>query len=135
MIGLFAARLSHALVACAFGGFIIMSLASNEIPVGFKRHDPSAAMCAVGLGSSITGQQRLLVTATGLSPSWSYAESQTDSKTGLQSAMVMTDATGAVSDQSLFYMGHGTYSIAFDYYYWRNSQLVQATATTCSAQL
>ena len=135
MIGFFAVRLAHVLAACTFAVLVITSLAPDEILVASKHHDPSAATCTVGLGSVINGQQRLLVTATRLTPNWSYAESQTNGTMGLQSAMVTTDATGAVSDQSLFYLGHGTYSIAFDYYYWRNSQLVQATAGTCSAQL
>ena len=135
MIGLLSVRLAHVLAACTFGVLVITSLAPDDILVASKHHDPSAGTCAVGLGSVINGQQRLLVTATGLTPNWSYSESQTNGTTGLQSAMVNTDATGAVSDQSLFYLGHGSYSIALGYYYWRNSQLVQATAATCSAQL
>jgi len=33
------------------------------------------------------------------------------------------------------YHGSGSYSIAFDYYYWSNNKLVQALATSCSANL
>jgi len=105
------------------------TLTRNDVPVASKHKDPGA--CTVAMGSVINGQQRLSVTAWGLTPNSSYLEAQT----GVQSVMVTTSATGSVSDQSLLYHGSGTYSIAFDYYYWSNNKLVQALATSCSASL
>ena len=102
-------------------------LSNGMLPVASKHRDPTT--CSVAMGAVISGQQRLLVKAWALSPSSTYTEAQT----GVQSAMVTTDATGAVTDQSLVYHGAGTYAIAFDYYYWSNNKLVQATATSCSA--
>lgn len=90
-----------------------------------------AQTCSVTMGAVINGQQRLLVTAGGLTPSSSYVYGQT----GVQTATVATNSAGAFSDQSLFYHGPGKYSIAVDYYYWSNNKLVQTTATSCSASL
>ena len=94
-----------------------------------KHKDPTT--CTVAMGSVISGQQRLLVKAWSLNPNATYTEAQA----GVQSAVVTTDATGAVTDQSLFYHGAGSYSIVIDYYYWSNNKLVQATATSCAATL
>jgi len=91
----------------------------------------SQASCTVAMGSVINGQQRLLVSAGGLAASTKYLEAQP----GVQSVWITTNSAGSSSDQSLYYHGAGNYSIAFDYYYWSNNKLVQATATTCSASL
>ncbi len=100
-----------------------------SLPVASKHNDPGS--CTVALGSVINGQQRLLITAVGLPAGTSFLEAQT----GVQSVWITTDASGDSTDQSLYYHGAGTYSIAFDYYYWSNNKLVQATATGCSARL
>src|SRR5690348_6310854 len=97
-----------------------------------SHHNASAsAGCRVAMGTVIDGNQRLLVTASGLSGSTQYLEAQT----GVQSAWVTSDSAGSASDQSLLYHGSGNYSISFYYYYWSNNKLVQATATSCSANL
>ena len=101
----------------------------TALPVASKHNDPGS--CTVAMGSVISGQQRLLVSAAGLAPGSSYVYGQT----GVQTAKVTTNSSGAFSDQSLFYHGAGTYSIAVDYYYWSNNKLVRATATSCSARL
>ena len=101
----------------------------TALPAASKHKDPGS--CTVAMGAVINGHQRLLVTAVGLAPGSSYVYGQT----GVQTANVTTNSTGAFSDQSLFYHGAGTYSIAIDYYYWSNNRLVQATATSCSARL
>jgi hypothetical protein len=106
-------------------GFSALSI----VPVASKHKDPGT--CTVAMGSIVNLQQRLLVSASGLTPSSSYLEAQT----GVQSVMVTTDSTGSVSDQSLAYTGSGKYTITFYYYYWSNNKLVQATATSCSANL
>jgi hypothetical protein len=115
------------------GGVIIIGaitlLPSTMVPVASKHKDPST--CTVSMGSVINGQQRLLVTAWALTPDFAYTEGQV----GVQSALVTTDSTGAVSDQSLWFQGPGAYTIVFDSYYWSNNKLVQATATSCSADL
>jgi hypothetical protein len=105
----------------------------NYSPVANKHHSGASASagCTVAMGAVISGQQRLLVSASGLTPSSSYLEAQT----GVQSVMVTTDGTGSVSDQSLYYHGSGDYSISLYFYYWSNNKLVQATATSCSAHL
>jgi hypothetical protein len=109
----------------AIMGFNVLT----AVPTASKHKDPGG--CSVAMGAVLNGQQRLLVKAWALSPSASYLEAQT----GVQSVMVTTDTTGAVSDQSLLYHGSGNYAISFDYYYWSNNKLVQATATSCSAAL
>lgn len=103
--------------------------ALTSVPVASKHNAPGA--CTVAMGAVISGQQRLSVTAWGLTANSGYLEAQT----GVQSVMVTTDATGSVSDQSLVYHGSGKYAITFYYYYWSNNKLVQATATSCSASL
>jgi hypothetical protein len=126
-----ASRLPRLFFVGAFSVTILASLSgANALLLGSKHHDP-AGTCSVALGSVVNGQQRLLVKATGLAPSSSYVEAQA----GVQSAMVTSDATGAISDQSLWFHGSGLYSIAVNYYYWRNNQLVQTAAASCSAQL
>ena len=108
----------------------IMGIGTLElVPVASRHHDPGS--CIVTMGSVLNGQQRLLVTASGLSPATQYLEAQPS----VQSVWITTDSTGASSDQSLYYHGSGTYTVAFDYYYWSNNKLVQATATSCSATL
>lgn len=99
------------------------------LPAASKHKDPGS--CTVAMGSIINGQQRLLVTASGLSAGTQYLEAQT----GVQSAWITTDSTGSSSDQSLYYHGSGQYTIAFDYYYWSNNKLVRATSTSCTASL
>lgn len=127
----FGSRLPRLFFVGAFAVTLLASLSgANALLLGSKHHDP-AGTCAVALGSVVNGQQRLLVKATGLTPSSSYVEAQT----GVQSAMVTSDATGAISDQSLWFHGSGLYAIDVNYYYWRNNSLIQATATSCSAQL
>src|SRR2546425_6437579 len=106
-------------------GFSVLTF----VPAASKHKDPGS--CTVAMGSVLSSQQRLSVSAHGLSPNASYLEAQK----GVQSVMVATDATGSVSDQSLMYHGSGMYTISFDYYYWSNNKLVQATATSCSANL
>jgi hypothetical protein len=106
-------------------GFGVLS----TVPAASKHKDPGS--CTIAMGSVISGQQRLLVTASGLSINTDYLEAQP----GVQSLWVTTDANGSVSNQSLWYHGPGKYTIDFDYYYWQNSKLVQATATSCSANL
>jgi hypothetical protein len=117
----------------SLGGVVIIiaiaQLTGSPVPAASKHKDPST--CAVSMGSVINGQQRLLVTAWALTSNSSYLEAQT----GVQSVMVTSDGAGSVSDQSLVYQGHGSYDISFDYYYWSNNKLVQATATSCSASL
>jgi hypothetical protein len=103
--------------------------ALSTVLVASKHKDPGT--CTVAMGAVISGQQMLLVTGSGLTPSTKYLEAQT----GVQSAWVTTDSTGSVSDQSLVYHGSGAYTIDFYYYYWSNNKLVQATATSCSARL
>jgi hypothetical protein len=101
----------------------------TALPVASKHKDPGS--CTVAMGSVINGQQRLLVNAVGLAAGTKYLEAQP----GVQSVWITTDAAGSSSDQSLYYHGAGNYSIAFDFYYWSNNKLVQATATSCSASL
>ena len=101
----------------------------DSLPVASKHKDPGS--CTVAVGSVISGQPRLLVTSTGLAPGTRYLEAQP----GVQSLWITTDSTGSSSDQSLYYHGHGNYTIDFDYYYWNNNKLVQVTATSCSAIL
>ncbi|HEV2414629.1 MAG TPA: hypothetical protein VGX27_07455 [Candidatus Dormibacteraeota bacterium] len=95
------------------------------------RQNASSMSCAVSLGSVINGHQRLLVTASGLTPGTNYLEAQP----GVQSVWITTDSAGASNNQSLYYNGPGKYTIAFDYYYFSNNKEVQATATSCSASL
>lgn len=95
--------------------------------VSHHQNAPSAA-CAVSMGGVINGHQRLLVAASGLNPNSSYVYGQT----GIQTATVTTNSSGAFSDQSLFYNGPGKYAISVDYYYWSNNKLVQAIGTSCS---
>ena len=126
-----ASRLPRLVFVGAFAVTLLASLSgANALLLGSKHHDP-AGSCTVALGSVINGQQRLLVNATGLTPSSMYIEAQT----GAQSAMVTSNATGAISDQSLWFHGSGLYTIDVNYYFWRNNQLVQSTAASCSAQL
>lgn len=99
--------------------------------VSHHQNASATAACAVSMGSMINAHQRLLVTATGLTPSTQYLEAQT----GVQSVWITTSSTGSTTDQSLYYNGHGNYTIAFDYYYFSNNKEVQATATSCSAVL
>lgn len=87
--------------------------------------------CSISMGSVVNGQQRLLITAGGLTASTQYLEAQP----GVQSVWITTSTSGSSSDQSLVYHGAGNYTVAFDYYYWSNNKLVQATATSCSASL
>ena len=87
--------------------------------------------CSVSMGAVVNGQQRLLVSASGLTANANYVYGQT----GVQTATVTTSASGSFTDQSLFYHGAGTYNIAVDYYYWSNNKLVQSIATSCSASL
>lgn len=101
------------------------------ILVSHHQNASSTASCAVSMGSVVNGQQRLLVISSGLTANTNYVYGQT----GVQTATVTTNSTGAFSDQSLFYHGSATYTIAVDYYYWSNNKLVQATATSCSANL
>lgn len=99
------------------------------LPAASKHKDPGS--CTVAMGSVINGQQRLLTTAAGLPANTQYLEAQP----GVQSVWITTSSTGSSSDQSLYYHGAGNYTIDFDYYYWSNNKLVQATATSCSASL
>jgi hypothetical protein len=102
----------------------------SAVPVAStKGGDPGT--CTVAKGSVVNGQQRLLVTGSKLTPSSSFTAAQR----GVQSVPVTTDATGSFSTGALVYLGAGRYTIAVDYYYWRNKSLVQATAATCSANL
>ena len=101
----------------------------SSLPVASRHKDPGS--CTVALGSVISGHQRLLVTAAGMSPNTRYLEAQP----GIQSMWITSDATGSSTDQSLYYNGAGTYTIAFDYYYWSGTKEVQATETSCSAHL
>jgi hypothetical protein len=101
----------------------------TALPVASKHKDPGS--CTVAMGTVINGQQRLLVTVAGLAPSTQYLEAQP----GVQSVWITTNSAGSSSDQSLLYHGSGNYTVAFDYYYWSNNKLVQATATSCSASL
>lgn len=102
-----------------------------QLPVS-AHHVKDPVSCTVAMGAvNAGGQQTLAVNAWALTPNTSYLEAQA----GVQSVMITTDANGAVSDQSLLYQGAGTYTIEFDFYVWRNSQLVQVTATHCSATL
>lgn len=101
-----------------------------QMPVQ-ARHLQDPVTCTVAMGDVINGQQTLAVTAWALAPNTTYLEAQT----GVQSVMVTTDATGSVFDQSLFYQGAGDYTVNFDFYVWHNNQLVQVTATHCSATL
>ena len=103
-------------------------LTNSTLPVASKHKDPGS--CSVAMGSTINGQQRLLVVASGLNPGTNYLEAQT----GVQSVMLTADATGSISDQSLVYHAAGTYTITFYYFYWSNNKLVQAPATSCSAK-
>jgi hypothetical protein len=110
----------------------ILGFTTLGIQLVASHHNASAtAACAVSMGSVIGGQQRLSVSAHGLSANTNYLEAQT----GVQSVMVTTDAAGSVSDQSLMYHGAGSYNIKFDYFYWSNNKLVEATGTSCSANL
>jgi hypothetical protein len=101
----------------------------SSLPAASKHKDPGA--CTVAIGAVINGQQRLLITGAGMTPSTKFLEAQT----GVQSVWVTTDSTGSSNDQSLYYHGAGTYAISFYYYYWSNNKLVQATETSCSARL
>jgi hypothetical protein len=101
----------------------------TALPVASKHKDPGS--CTVAMGSVINGQQRLLVTASGLPANTQYLEAQP----GVQSAWITTSSTGSSSDQSLRYNGPGKYTIAFDYYYWHINQVVQGTVTSCGASL
>ena len=101
----------------------------TALPVASKHKDPGS--CTVAMGSVINGQQRLLVSVVGLAPGTKYLEAQP----GVQSVWITTNSAGSSSDQSLYYHGAGSYTIAFDYYYWSNNKEVQATATSCSRNL
>jgi hypothetical protein len=124
-LGRLAVGIPIVIAVTAIMGFSVLSI----VPVASKHKDPGS--CTVAMGSIVNGRQMLLVTASGLSANTSYLEAQT----GVQSLFVTTDANGSVYDQSLGYNGPGKYTIDFDYYYWSNNKLVQATATSCSASL
>jgi hypothetical protein len=131
MIGLFTTKAGRLVLGVMFMTVVTSLIGSGSltIPVASKHKDPGS--CAVAMGSVVDGQQRLLVSAVGLPPNSKYLEAQT----GVQSTWITTDANGAVSDQSLYYQGAGTYNIAFYYYYWSNNKEVQTLLTSCSAKL
>jgi hypothetical protein len=115
-------------VIVAVGSALVVT---TQLPVEAK-HFQDPVTCTVAMGAvNVSGQQSLAVNAWALTPNTTYLEAQA----GVQSVMVTTDATGSVSDQSLLYQGPGTYTVEFDFYYFHNSQLVQVTATHCSATL
>jgi hypothetical protein len=124
-LGRLAVGIPVVIAVTAILGFSTLS----ALPVASKHKDPGS--CTVAMGSVINGQQRLLVTASGLSPSTNYLEAQT----GVQSAWVTTDTAGAFTSESLYYQGPGKYTIDIDYYYWSNNKAVQATTTSCSGSL
>jgi hypothetical protein len=114
-----------ALVVITVIGYTTLTM----LPAASHHKDPGS--CTVAMGSVINGQQRLLISMSGLSANTQYLEAQT----GVQSVWVTTDSTGANTNQSLFYTGSGSYKIAIDYYYWSNNKEVVATETSCSATL
>lgn len=122
----------RSLIGTTLAGAALLTAASTQAPtvaLASGHREPSS--CTVALGNVIDGQQRLLVSAWSLPADASLLEAQT----GVQSVWVTTDATGAVSDQSLYYQGPGAYTIDFYTLYWKNNREVQATVTSCSAQL
>lgn len=128
----FLTRLGRLAIAIPLGIVVVAVLGYTSLtmlPTASKHKDPGS--CTVAMGAVIGGQQRLLVTVVGLTPSTQYLEAQP----GVQSVWITTDSSGSSSDQSLYYNGHGNYTIAFDYYYFSNNKEVQATATSCSASL
>ena len=124
-LGRLAIGIPVALVVITVLGYTTLTM----LPAASRHKDPGA--CTVAMGSVINGQQRLLVTGSGMSANTQYLEAQT----GVQSVWITTDSSGSSSDQSLYFNGAGTYTISFYYYYWSNNKLVQATETSCSAKL
>ena len=131
MIGLFTTKAGRLVLGIVFTTVVTALIGSGSlaIPVASKHKDLGS--CTVAMGGVVGGEQRLLVTASGLPPNSKYLEAQT----GVQSAWITTDAAGSVSDQQLYYQGPGSYSIAFYTYYWSNNKEVQATVASCSAKL
>jgi len=128
----FLTRLSRLAIGIPVALVVITVLGYTSLtmlPTASKHKDPGS--CTVTMGSVINGQQRLLVTASGLPDNTQYLEAQP----GVQSVWITTSSVGSSTDQSLRYKGPGKYTIDFDYYYWHINQVVQGTVTSCSASL